>query len=157
MFTKRLTALRNQHKLTQKELAEKLNIGRSALSLYEIGQREPDLQLLCQMADFFQVSTDYLLGRTDHPTGTVGCPDHLTDPGREKAFPPGQAPDEKKEQPPAEARLLPYLELIQQWEAAGLSPVAVKKIWESFWVLQQTVATVQKGTGQEKLPRENNR
>lgn len=147
MFSKRLTALRNQHKLTQKELADKLNIGRSALSLYEIGQREPDLQLLCKMADFFQVSTDYLLGRTDQTTGTTGCPDLIADPERGNAVPTEKTPAEKKEQLPAEAKLLPYLKLIQQWEAAGLAPAAVQKIWESFWILQQNVADARKGPG----------
>lgn len=127
MFSKRLTELRNQEKLTQKELAAKLNLGRGALSLYEIGQREPDLQTLSRMADFFQVSTDYLLGRTDHK-----------DWGKNKnvASPYSEIIEqlEKEKRTPEEFREflvdgLSYFELIKIWRAKGLTPERVKEVW----------------------------
>lgn len=65
MFSQRIKRLREELNLTQQELADKLNITRSALSLYELGKRTPDFSTLSNMADFFGVSTDYLLGRTN--------------------------------------------------------------------------------------------
>lgn len=66
-FAERLVSLRQAKGLTQVELAELLNISRGALSLYELGRREPDFETASKIADFFGVSVDYLLGRTDDP------------------------------------------------------------------------------------------
>lgn len=60
---KRLKYLRIQKGLTQEQLAEIIGISRSALSMYELEQREPDLGTLIKIADYFSVTTDYLLGR----------------------------------------------------------------------------------------------
>ncbi|MCY8438574.1 MULTISPECIES: helix-turn-helix domain-containing protein [Bacillus] len=62
---KRITSLRKNAGYTQEELAKKLNITRSALSQYELGSRNPDYDLLIKIADFFEVSTDYLLRGVD--------------------------------------------------------------------------------------------
>lgn len=59
----RLAALRERRSLTQNQLAQLTNISRSRLSLYEINQREPDLATTRQLADFFNVTIDYLVGR----------------------------------------------------------------------------------------------
>ncbi|VBB07100.1 Hypothetical protein LUCI_2344 [Lucifera butyrica] len=59
----RLAALRESKDLTQVELAQLTEISRSRLSLYETDKREPDLQTLKQLADFFNVTLDYLVGR----------------------------------------------------------------------------------------------
>lgn len=64
-FPARLLDLRQKKELTQNQLAELVNISRSALSLYELGKREPDFETLQKLANFFDVSVDYLLGRTD--------------------------------------------------------------------------------------------
>ncbi|WP_435246702.1 helix-turn-helix domain-containing protein [Streptomyces sp. NRRL F-5630] len=58
---KRITSLRKQSGLTQEELAKKLNVSRSALSQYELGTRDPNYELLIKIANFFEVTTDYLL------------------------------------------------------------------------------------------------
>lgn len=63
-----LKRLRENMKLTQEELAIKLDISRSRLASYEQGQREPDLELLETIADFFNVDLDYLLGRSNVTT-----------------------------------------------------------------------------------------
>lgn len=63
MFCKTLKKLRKSHNMTQDELAELLNLSRSAISLYETGRREPDYTVLTKMADIFDVSVDFLLGR----------------------------------------------------------------------------------------------
>lgn len=61
----RLKAARNKKKLTQRQLAAKLNISQSTIALYETGNRNPDPDTLNKFADFFSVSVDYLLGRND--------------------------------------------------------------------------------------------
>ncbi|KYC71666.1 helix-turn-helix transcriptional regulator [Heyndrickxia faecalis] len=65
MFGKRLSALRKQKGLSQYELADKLGYSRGQIANYEQGKREPDYETLQKIADFFDVTTDYLLGRTD--------------------------------------------------------------------------------------------
>lgn len=72
-FGARLRELRQRKGLTQAELAKALSLGESTISFYEADRREPDYCTLKAIADFFRVSTDYLLGRTDDPQGTCGC------------------------------------------------------------------------------------
>lgn len=57
-----LKDLRVEANLTQKELAQKLNIGQSTITQYERGDREPTIHNLSLYANFFGVSVDYLLG-----------------------------------------------------------------------------------------------
>jgi transcriptional regulator with XRE-family HTH domain len=66
MFKKRLREERLRLKLTQESIADKLGLASSSYALYEQGRREPDLDTLKKLADIFDVTTDYLLGRTDH-------------------------------------------------------------------------------------------
>jgi len=61
----RLKELREANDLTQKQLAEKLNINSVTYLHYEKNQREPPLSLLADIAKFYEVSVDYLLGLTD--------------------------------------------------------------------------------------------
>lgn len=65
MFGKRLKLLRTNLKLTQKQLGENLNLSQRAISSYENNLRFPDEIILNSIADYFNVSVDYLLGRTD--------------------------------------------------------------------------------------------
>ncbi|XID92824.1 helix-turn-helix domain-containing protein [Paenibacillaceae bacterium WGS1546] len=67
----RLAFLRDQRGLTQEELATSLGISRAALSHYEKNRREPDTETLGKVADLFQVSIDYLVGRTNHAQTTL--------------------------------------------------------------------------------------
>jgi transcriptional regulator with XRE-family HTH domain len=53
--------------LSQAELARLLDMGQSTIAMYEKNKRSPDHQSLIRLADFFGVSTDYLLGRSDQP------------------------------------------------------------------------------------------
>lgn len=72
MLGARLKKLRTSKKLTQKQLAEKINVTNVSISGYESGNRFPDTDTLKKIADYFEVSTDYLLGRSDSPqTGTA--------------------------------------------------------------------------------------
>lgn len=63
MIYQRLRALRENINLLQKEVAEKLKINQVTYNRYEKGEREPDNDTLKRIADFFNVTTDYLLGR----------------------------------------------------------------------------------------------
>ena len=62
----RIAGLREKLGLTQGELAAKLGITRASLSHYETNRRQPDYETLAALADFFDVSVDYLMKRTDH-------------------------------------------------------------------------------------------
>ncbi|MDM8128951.1 helix-turn-helix transcriptional regulator, partial [Paraclostridium benzoelyticum] len=64
-FAERLKQLRESKGLKQIELAKKLNLTSAALSQYEKGIREPNSEMLKKIADYFNVSTDFLLGRID--------------------------------------------------------------------------------------------
>ena len=61
----RLKELREANNLTQKQLAEKLNINSVTYLHYEKSQREPPLSLLADIAKFYDVTVDYLLGLSD--------------------------------------------------------------------------------------------
>lgn len=62
----RLRELREEKKLLQKDIANFLNITTSAYGYYEQGKREPDTHTVNSLADFYNVSSDYLLGRTNN-------------------------------------------------------------------------------------------
>lgn len=64
-FSSRLISLRKERGLTQEELANAIHKKRSTLSGYETEGKEPDLELVCFLAQYFGVSTDYLLGYSD--------------------------------------------------------------------------------------------
>jgi transcriptional regulator with XRE-family HTH domain len=66
MFSERLKTLRKASRMKQSELAEKLSLSQQTISLYEANKRHPDLETLILLANEFHVSTDYLLGRTEH-------------------------------------------------------------------------------------------
>ena len=66
LFSERARLLRKEAGLSQTQLAQKLGITQRKLSYLESGQSEPDMETLCRMANFFDVTTDYLLGRTEY-------------------------------------------------------------------------------------------
>lgn len=65
MFGDRLKQLRKENNLLQKELADMLNVSASTIGMYERNQRDPDTNTLRFLADYFNVSVDYLLARTE--------------------------------------------------------------------------------------------
>lgn len=67
-FPERLKQLRNEKGLYQKELADIIGVSRPTVTQYENGTRTPDQVTLQKIADFFNISLDYLLGRTDEPS-----------------------------------------------------------------------------------------
>ena len=65
MFKERFKNLRIENSIKQEALAKFLNITISTVSMYENGIREPSLETLVKISEFFNVTTDYLLGKTD--------------------------------------------------------------------------------------------
>jgi transcriptional regulator with XRE-family HTH domain len=70
MFSQRLKTLRLEKHLNQIELSKIILVGNKTISDYERGVSSPDFETLQKIASFFQVSTDYLLGKTDERTPT---------------------------------------------------------------------------------------
>lgn len=64
-FKDRLKQLRNERNLTQKELAEYIGTTRATLASWETGRREPDMETLRKLSEYFNVSLDWLMGKTD--------------------------------------------------------------------------------------------
>jgi transcriptional regulator with XRE-family HTH domain len=65
LLNKRLLKLRKENKLTQQELSSRLGIARTTYSGYELGTSEPDNETLENIADYYRVTTDNLLGREE--------------------------------------------------------------------------------------------
>lgn len=63
----RLKELRLSKHITQKEISNYLNIAENSYQRYELGTREPKLSIMIQISDYYNVSIDYLVGRTDNP------------------------------------------------------------------------------------------
>lgn len=68
IFSSRLVALRKERQMTQSDLANALHKTRSTISGYETEGKEPDYEMLCSLAKYFGVTTDYLLGAADNRT-----------------------------------------------------------------------------------------
>ena len=66
-FSSRLKKLREDHGLSQAELADKLNISRGSISFYENNSRVPDIDVLFSLCKYFSVTSDYLIGLSDDP------------------------------------------------------------------------------------------
>jgi transcriptional regulator with XRE-family HTH domain len=66
-FSDRIEELKKAKGIMQKDLAKVVNMPLRTYQRYEYGQREPDTSVLIAVADFFNVSIDYLVGRSDDP------------------------------------------------------------------------------------------
>ena len=66
-YYKRLRDLREDHDKTQSQVADYLQITQPQYYRYESGQRDIPTELLIRLADYYDVTTDYILGRTNHP------------------------------------------------------------------------------------------
>lgn len=64
---KRIRDLREDHDYTQSEVGEKINIPQRTYAYYESGERMVPPHILSALADFYKVSVDYILERTDNP------------------------------------------------------------------------------------------
>lgn len=66
-YYKRLRELREDHDLSQRKLASLLGLTQPQYNRYEQGYRDPPTDVLIRLADLYNTSTDYILGRTDDP------------------------------------------------------------------------------------------
>lgn len=64
-FGGKVLNLRQEKGVSQQALAQTLGVGKSAISMMESGQRAPSTEILVSLADFFDVSLDYLVGRSE--------------------------------------------------------------------------------------------
>jgi len=67
VFQERLRRLRERRRVSRYVVSELCGLNRSAIRRYERGEREPGLKELVSIADYFEVSLDYLTGLTDNP------------------------------------------------------------------------------------------
>ena len=79
----RLRALRESVKLSQARMAKIFSIGQTSVYRYESGEASPSCELLMKYADYFDVSMDYIFGRTDDPHGAS----YKANPKIEKIYP----------------------------------------------------------------------
>ena len=82
MLGDRIRTLREEQRLSQLELAKILGIGNTTLSQYESNQRTPSDEIKIKIADYFNVSIDYLLGQTNvkKPKGSTRLPEAFNSP-----------------------------------------------------------------------------
>lgn len=78
-FSEKLRSLRKDRGNTQQEIAQILGIDRTTYNKYETGKSEPDYDILGKLADFFGVSTDYLIGRSEFPHEGIVSAAHFED------------------------------------------------------------------------------
>lgn len=62
MIMNRIKSLRKAKKITQKQLGDVLGVAESTISMYESGNRQPDVDTMRKIADYFNVTIDYLIG-----------------------------------------------------------------------------------------------
>ena len=74
-FAQILSELRRSSGLSQRKAAADLKISQALLSHYENGAREPGLNFVCRVCDYYNVTADYLLGRSPNPDGVDRCAD----------------------------------------------------------------------------------
>ena len=67
-FSEKLKTLRTQKQVRQKDIAAAMGVSLRAYQYYETDTKEPTMSNLIALADYFDVSIDYLVGRTDNPT-----------------------------------------------------------------------------------------
>ena len=68
ILSQRLLELRKERRLSRKAVSEQVNIAERSYQRYEEAEREPTASVLATLADFYGVTADYLLGRTDKRT-----------------------------------------------------------------------------------------
>ena len=71
VFGERIRSLRESMNYSQVKFAETFGIGQSSVVRYEKGEASPALELLVKIADYYDVSLDYILGRTDNTQGKL--------------------------------------------------------------------------------------
>ncbi|MCJ7840540.1 helix-turn-helix domain-containing protein [Lederbergia sp. NSJ-179] len=113
MLGKRLKKLRNEQGLTQEQLGKIINVTKVSISGYENGNRTPDTETLQSLADYFEVSTDYLLGRTDKDSEEKTAEEIYEDPDFQYAMRSAQGLSEESKQ-----KVFDFIEMMKEVEKA---------------------------------------
>lgn len=113
-FGDRLRRLRTENNLTQDDLAEIFHKTKATISNYETGRYEPSLDIIIDLADHFNVSIDFLMGRTDRPHEI-----------------PGEALSKELKEL-IDNGDIKYIDAIKDAKQQGLSPEAVQEIIKIF-------------------------
>ena len=71
LLSDRLVSLRKSNRKTQKDMADILQLERSTYGKYELGSIQPPIEMVNALADYYGVTTDYLLGKSEYPTTTA--------------------------------------------------------------------------------------
>ena len=87
----RLRSLRESVRLSQAKLAKEFDVSQSALARYEIDDSTPSPEVFLKYADYFDVSLDYIFGRTDDPYGMIYNNSSPRPPEGERSEPEGRA------------------------------------------------------------------
>ncbi len=106
MIMKRLKELRKGKHLSQQRLAIDLNVSQATISKYELGQADPDIPTIVQLAEYFHVSADYLLEISDSKQNISDS--RLSDTEKQLVF------DFKRLDKIQRAKLLAYLQGLLQ-------------------------------------------
>lgn len=106
MIMKRLKELREGKHISQQRLAIELNVSQATISKYELGQADPDIPTIVQLAEYFHVSTDYLLEISDSKQNISDS--RLSDTEKQLVF------DFKRLDKIQKAKLLAYLQGLLQ-------------------------------------------
>lgn len=93
-FAEKLRVLREQKGLSQAEVARRLNLNRITYGQYEQGKRHPDYETLIKIADYYNVSIDYLLGRQH--SQVIDIKDALKNPTKTVAWDGQKLSDEQR-------------------------------------------------------------
>lgn len=117
--------MRREKNLSQKELGNKLGLAESTIGMYEQGKRQPDYETLLKIADFFEVTLDFLLGnpRGGSSVKETGASYNISDPDLQIAF--KDASDFSEE---ARRQAIDFIEYLKEKEKAKDVKVQKMKI-----------------------------
>jgi len=131
-FSARLKEMRKHVKITQKELAHTIGIDPSSIGNYEAGHRKPDYETLTKIADYFGVSIDWLLGRTNNPQmSTIEIAVKGMDPRIQKII------LEDKD------NALPFLELAADCLDSGYPAEHIKEILNNIFAVRRKLNEIE--------------
>lgn len=110
MFPQRLKQLRDDADITQTQLAKKLNLTQSTIAYYESGKKMPTLENVEAIANFFNISVDYLLGRTNIMSPSILS---INEPGPKYSIENNIEEEIEKLSPESQEELKKYMELLK--------------------------------------------
>lgn len=139
VFAYRIKELRLKKQVSQREMANKLGFAQTTYSQYELGKRHPDFTTLIKIADFLNVSIDYLLGRTDDPSQQKCNMDKqekrstLCDKELRRAFQIG-VEDHQSGVPCILKSSIDVKVLLSKFESNGLACALIAEAWVKGWM-----------------------